>query len=375
MSAKSSPGGTKKQNILEILESAPLHPVMWNEVCDALSEMVEASGALLIPYDVEDRTLAMPHSPRLAPALARYIETGWHRRDFRTQGFPKALSAGYVTDQDLISVDDMRRHPYYEEWLTSVGLRWFVGFCFQVGSKTWGAAIHGTAERGAFLSGDVETLLKVRNHLSLAAKQTAAIGSQRITSLETTFAAAHRGTAVLASDGRIAWLNARADELLRSADLVSQNRLRSLNEASNKQLSGLLERALTFRPGVGTILTSPVRVFTADERTLVIDVIPMPRDFQSLLSSAAAVVTIHEVETARQYPDRDFKSRFKLTTREVELCVHLLAGRKLVHSAALMGTSVATARQYAKSIFAKTDTHSQGELVALLRNIPYDVIS
>ena len=62
----------------------------------------------------------------------------------------------------------------------------------------------------------------------------------------------------------------------------------------------------------------------------------------------------------------DFASRFHLTRREMEIATHLLSGGNLSRSAERMKISVPTARQYVKSVFAKTGTHGQAELVALL---------
>lgn len=355
----------KHAKLFGSLDRAALDPAAWNDVCDGLAALVGATGGLLIPYDVEDRTSTMPHSPRLGEMLDEFIKSGWVKRDFRATGFPKAISTGFVTDQDLITIEEMRKHPYYAEWLASFGLQWFAGIAFTVEGKTWGAAVQGTPERGPFLSDDVGELLRVRENLSLAARRAAALGNQRVASLEAAFAASERGVLALGWSGRIAWQNARAEAMLRDCELVGAGRLRSADPALDRKLANLVDGALGFRPNSGLVLPSPVLAPARDGRTLSVDAIPMPRDFRSLLSGASVLVTLHEVAPAR-LGVHDLRARFRLTAREMELSAHLLSGKRLAHAAEMMGMSVSTARQHVKSVFAKTGTHGQAELVALL---------
>ena len=310
----------------------------------------------------------MPHSPRLAE-VHQFIESGWHRRDFRTNGFPKALSAGYVTDQDLISVDDMRRHPYYEEWLASVGLRWFAGFCFKAGSKTWGAAVQGTAERGPFFSGDIENLMRRARPVGVGGKAGVCDGQPEGGVAGDSFRLfqPRRGSPGFA--GKIGWLNARAEAILKDAELSPTAGCAASTQRWTDNWAIYWIEPWAFAVSVGLILSGPVLAPTSDRRTFSVDAIPMPRDFQSLLSAAAVLVTMHEIEVARSESVRDLRAQFKLTGREIELCAHLLSGRKIAQAAVMMGMSVSTARQHAKSIFAKTGTHGQSEVVALLSRL------
>ena len=363
------PGSDRYSRLLDCLDRAALDPAAWAEVCDGLAGLVGATGGMLVPYDAEDRSLAMPRSSSLDEVTQRFLEDGWHKKDFRAKGFPKAISSGFVTDQDLISRDEMRRHPYYAEFLAPLGLQWFAATTFNVNGKIWGAAVHASPSRGAFLSGDAVEIMRARDDLALAARRAEGLGRQRVESLEAAFAASNRGVAALGWSGKIAWLNARAEEMLRDAALASGGRIRSADPALERKLGELVESAMAFRPHSGAILSSPVLAPAGAGRMISVDAIPMPRDFQSLLSGASVLVTLHEVAAAKLAAGRDLRAQFHLTGREGELAAHLLSGRRLSHAAEIMGVSVSTARQYVKSIFAKTGTHGQAELVALLSRL------
>lgn len=352
--------------ILEILDRAALDPDGWIAVCDELSRLVGGSGGVLVPHDMQTWSHALPHSRSVDEVLSRFFTEGWHARDSRRNGFARLMTVGHVADQDLVTDDQMKRDPYYREWLEPAGLRWFVGLGFRAGQKWWSAAVHGSVERGPFVADDVGRLEHLRGHLSLAARRAMALGNQRVESLEAAFAAVSRGVAVLGWSGRIVWQNERAEQLLREGDLSAGGRLRSADPALEQKLSDLVSRAAAFHARPTVALPGPVLAPVGADRYVSIDLIPMPRDFCALVGDTSALLTLHEVSAARPASLDDLASRFRLTRREIQLAAHLMSGSNLSLSAERMEISTPTARQYVKSVFAKTGTHAQAELVALL---------
>ena len=66
----------------------------------------------------------------------------------------------------------------------------------------------------------------------------------------------------------------------------------------------------------------------------------------------------------REIPQADFlETRFALSPAEVRLVAYLFAGASLRSSARALGIKYETARTYLKSVFEKTGTHRQAELV------------
>jgi DNA-binding CsgD family transcriptional regulator len=57
---------------------------------------------------------------------------------------------------------------------------------------------------------------------------------------------------------------------------------------------------------------------------------------------------------------------FGLSRSEVRVALELLRGRELREIAQAHGTTLGTVRSQLKSIYAKTETHRQAELVSLL---------
>jgi DNA-binding CsgD family transcriptional regulator len=346
------------------LDEAALDPARWPDACDALAALFGATGTLMVPQDAGARSLAMPHSRSLGEVVHSYIFKGWYRHDFRARGFPKALEAGFVVDQDLISVEEMRSHPYYNELLAPFDLKWFIGTTLKVGEKIWGVAVHGGARRGAFDSDDAVQLMKAKGPIEKAAIRTAALGFQRIGVVEDVLHAGGKGSAVLSRSGRILISNEMAEALLAGAGLLQGGRLKSRDPRIDRKLELLRDRLRTRDQAAAA--TGPISVSGPGGQMLSMDVIPMPRDFGAVFSGAFAFLTVQELVAPGWNDLARLMSDWQLTRREAELASHLLAGRQITQASQAMKVSVGTARQYLKSAFRKTDCGRQAELVLKL---------
>jgi DNA-binding CsgD family transcriptional regulator len=64
--------------------------------------------------------------------------------------------------------------------------------------------------------------------------------------------------------------------------------------------------------------------------------------------------------------EASLRSRFDLTPAEAQIALGIAGGKTLAAIAEARSVSVSTAREQLKSVFVKTGTHRQAELVALL---------
>ncbi|MGH6838633.1 MAG: helix-turn-helix transcriptional regulator [Methylocella sp.] len=84
------------------------------------------------------------------------------------------------------------------------------------------------------------------------------------------------------------------------------------------------------------------------------------------LRPPTAIVTVVDPETGRRHLAQSLRKSFGLTGAETGLAAEILKGDGRVAAARRRGISVATARAQLSSIFEKTGTHRQAELVHLL---------
>jgi DNA-binding CsgD family transcriptional regulator len=72
-------------------------------------------------------------------------------------------------------------------------------------------------------------------------------------------------------------------------------------------------------------------------------------------------------DTSSPAPTDLYSRAFRLTPAEARLAVHLASGASLTEAADEFGVTHNTVRAQLRSIFDKTDTHRQGELVRLMQ--------
>ncbi len=87
------------------------------------------------------------------------------------------------------------------------------------------------------------------------------------------------------------------------------------------------------------------------------------------LRAPAAIVTVADPESGRRELAQNLHRRFGLTGAETGLATEILKGDGRAAAARRRGISVATARAQLSSIFEKTGTHRQAELVHLLLDL------
>src|SRR5882724_11151508 len=97
---------------------------------EQLSTAVRARGAVLLQSDL--RTPDVPHTEGVADLVRSYFGEGWHQRDVRAErGVPLLLKGTKViTDQDIVTPEEMEHVGLYAESLVPNGLKWFAAIGF-----------------------------------------------------------------------------------------------------------------------------------------------------------------------------------------------------------------------------------------------------
>jgi DNA-binding CsgD family transcriptional regulator len=101
-------------------------------------------------------------------------------------------------------------------------------------------------------------------------------------------------------------------------------------------------------------------------RPLIVHAAPIVGTAQNLFQRAKAILMIVDPDEHRDPAEPLLRQAFGLSPAESRLAIELASGRDLKEIAAARSISEGTARAQLKAIFAKTDTHRQAELVALL---------
>jgi DNA-binding CsgD family transcriptional regulator/PAS domain-containing protein len=178
--------------------------------------------------------------------------------------------------------------------------------------------------------------------------------------------------------GRVSHVNASAEAMLRASktfSISSSKVLHCEDQRANSQITHAI-RAIT--SGQAAVLgSSVVAVGRSDGRPMMATIVPfqidqdrtgifadfpaarIPLAMVTVLGGSRSSAALHVV----------LASAYSLTETEVRLVEALRNGLSVAEYAATAGRSINTVRNQLRSILEKTDTHRQGELIALVNNL------
>jgi len=147
---------------------------------------------------------------------------------------------------------------------------------------------------------------------------------------------------------------------------IHNNRLCLSDSAARRRLEDLI-RALKANACPSDI--EPIVLKCDDESPIILRMMTIPENAQGLFLGASAVLVFARLRRWSQ-PSAQLLSRiFGLTPAESRLAAALSDGSTLIEAAKALNISWETARTQLKAVFAKTNTHRQSELVALLSRL------
>jgi DNA-binding CsgD family transcriptional regulator len=201
--------------------------------------------------------------------------------------------------------------------------------------------------------------------------------------IEITTVAGARGTGTLATNalntmslaaialdwrGFIIDVNAAADALLDHDVKIQDKRLCVLDLEARELFEASLDE-LTKPVELKSLIPEPIIVQRRDKLPVILRIWPYERPRHSPEHEVQALVTLNTLEPKPGPPAAILAKTFRLTPSEAKLACVLARGTSLRIAALELKLSWETTRSQLKSIFAKTDTHRQSELVALLLQI------
>ncbi|WP_300551083.1 helix-turn-helix transcriptional regulator [Roseovarius sp.] len=114
------------------------------------------------------------------------------------------------------------------------------------------------------------------------------------------------------------------------------------------------------------LLPPPAIATTKDGKSILVEALLLPRDLGALIGGARFMLAVREVSSPLQSRKSRMQHKFGLTTTEADFADLLVQGMSVKEVSERLCISVWTGRSHLRSIFQKTDTHRQGELIVRL---------
>jgi DNA-binding CsgD family transcriptional regulator len=346
--------------------SAAFDPTLWNVAMDVAAQESGGVGSILLPVD--EPLPAVPSSSSLGEASEYYFEQEWHRRDERYRGVPALKTRGIVVDFDFFTNEEIERHPYYREFLGRFGLRWFAGVPIRTPNGTCCLSIQRTIKQGPFSKSQQQRLAQWGSRLSVHATLAHHLGRARVHGAMDLLENLGAPAIILGAFGRVLRVNGSAEQRLCPELQIRNGRLSVADREASDQIANALRRIMESK---GARALGPVAIPRRARRPIILRFIRIDGIDANPFLHASVIALIADTEADARPHAEEFSRLFGLTTAEARLARLLSAGEDLAHAAENLHITGETARSRLKSIYAKTDTHKQGALVALFSRIEH----
>jgi DNA-binding CsgD family transcriptional regulator/GNAT superfamily N-acetyltransferase len=350
------------ESICRSFSDGALGAQSWGSALDALSESIGAVGAVIVP--LKGGIPTMPYATRFAEALETYHRDGWDKNDVRFRALPAVRRKGYGTDLDAMSEDEIKRSPYYQEWLRPNGLKWFAGIHIKGFEEDWILSLQRTEAQGQFTEREGELLVQMSRNFASTAVLANAIGFSRADAALEGFTLSGKAIVMLNRLGEVVRTNPAAECLFDHDLCVRNNRLTSSSRTSAAQLD------LAIRDACNPLQQSfnkPVLLERPSGRSIVAFVSPAKGIIaKDIIAPCQAFVVLVDPYRRDAVPARLIREIFGLTPTEAAIAVRLSRGDSLRDISTATGISYETARTHLRTIFAKVGVGDQTDLIAAL---------
>jgi DNA-binding CsgD family transcriptional regulator len=303
----------------------------------------------------------------MGASFEAYFKHSWHLRDERNNGLPVLIRTGVADDFDAMPAEQMKRHPYYQEFLAPHGLRWFAGVRVSSGSDMWVISIQRSIKQGPFSSEEKHRLIRLTQSLPGCIGMAKTIGAANGTNILDAFEFSGTAAVLYNRHRRIICPNRTAEAMLQGDVRISQGKIASIDPVATTALDRALFELFYHEDAGG--LSRPVKLTRRGQRPL----LAYPGRLSSMvcnpLADCQAMVVLVDPNKTKTIKSSTLRHVFEMTEAEARLATLLGAGAALEDACEQLKIAKDTGRNHLKNVFEKTGTHRQAELVIMLQSL------
>ena len=351
----------------------------WPEALQNLADALGATSCVIRacdgthPFrsDQRKRTTPTPDSREHAEFSALWLKNIEGAPDPRCERLRLlAKPATCFTVEDELTTSEERRHlAYYQEIARPGNREWWAAVYFLVNKRKWFLSMFRDARSGAFELSEAEHFLRVVPDLNRIISLAEKIWE---ISLDPTLAVLDQfnfGAALLDHRGCLTRCNAHADALFGSGLLARHRRIHAADRESDTRLQRMIGAAVSGALD-GAFVVEPEVIARDGSFWLLAEIVPMTSFVRDLFNGGDLLLCFTDLIGERSPSARLLGQTFQLTAAEARLASSLTAGDGIDAASDRLAIGRETARTQLRAILAKTGTHRQAELTALLARLP-----
>ncbi len=344
------------------LYDAALEPNAWQSVVHTMVALVGATSGHIYVHD-------MARGSAYGVAAENIDPTEIDRFNELFVEAPPCFAALQRADVGHISVENCRTDVMYNEFLRPMGVRHVLAAkLLDLDGRVWVFGAGRSEHASPFGSSEEERLAALRPHLERALTMQARLEAANVQVRASEAALDQMGQGIFLLDpfGRVTVANRLAEALVAQRDglcLSCDGRLRGARSEDSAELGKAVALAVGTPPRGSTLaLRRP-----SGKRELAVRVLPLSAEQEAFTVQAArALVMVTDPEDSRPDPLATTAQLYKLTKMETAVAAGLLAGKTPREIAEMRDLSLATVRTHLRSLYARTRTRGQGDLIALV---------
>lgn len=355
--------------VIEAFYDAAMEKALWPEALRLLTDLTASQAATFWVLD----SAPEPRLPTLItlnfdPRFMEAYQAGMVPLDPTVRYLVAHPDEPIVHDGLVISERQKDRHAYYDwhgRW-SDTRFR-MVGQARPAPTMQAGVALHRSRKAGRYEPGDIEQFAFLHRHLEQSLRigcRLGTLGAMQQCSVELLD---RNPAAILLLDERkrVVFANCSAQSLDGDGIRLSPTGVTLSRKQDNDRLGSLIDQTLSPNGvAAGYAMRAPR---PSGKRPYGILVGPVSRKYSMLsVLQPAVCIVVTDPEHAAPLLKQRLQTAFGLTDAEARLAALLAEGEKLHAAAGKLRITYGTGRTRLAEIFQKTETRSQGELVAVM---------
>ena len=368
--------GPLPEELTDAVYRAVLEPAAWGDVMRLIGARFPSSAQTfyfldLAPHRVRPLSLTgiAPHWLASFDELYFTPDNPWmrHTRELHRLG---VVRTNERLDGFLHEDGSLYRSTYYNEWMRPQGFKYTIGnTLYADDGVVANITLLRPPDMGVFGEGEVRDFECLSRHLTRALQMSVRLErAQGCTAITAAFDALPQAVALIDARHRLLYANPPMQSLLACRDglALRDGLLTATGPGAPERLAAHIAQALALGVGdaevIGALPAAPGRC-----AALKLEAVPVLGAIGRFVSTTPTVLLMVTHGSTPHIGCRPTPAqRYGYTRTEARLAALLAEGHALRNAADAMGVTYGTARVYLKTVFEKTDVHTQAQLVARL---------
>lgn len=349
-------------DLVNRIYEATVIPERWADVLTAITNLADARDAALIAARGTSFARWIVTSPEFNEAAVAHSQR--YPNNLRTSRLIDAQHAGFLTDRDVLTQDEINREPVYQEFMIPCGYGSAIATAI-ISPSGDNIILHAEFghTRGPTRLDIVTQLDQLRPHFARAALLSSRLGLERARNMADTLQIIGLPGGVIQPNGRLLVGNDLFHSLIPTVIQDRQSRMLLVDQAADALLGAAVMKLQ--RAAADDAISIPIPA-AKDRVPMILHLIPVRGAAHDIFSRSVALILVTPVDRAAVPHARVLQGLFDLTPTEARVAHGIAEANTVDAVARAQGVSRETVRSHLKSVLAKTGVGRQSELVSLL---------